>query len=68
MSEDGQQKYLDWLRIQFWKHAQLICWVSDNTIRFIAKSGKDLMENMLILKQYAEKTVRTLNRIAQQPQ
>ena len=42
-------------------HTSNIFWVAENTIRFVAKGGQDLMENMLILMQYAKRACAKVN-------
>ncbi len=61
LSEAKKQELLAWLRDQFWKHTSNIFWVAENTIRFVAKGGQDLMENMIILMQYAKQACAKVN-------
>ncbi len=61
LSERGKAIYLDWLQREFWRYTKVICWVTDNTVRLVARGGKDLAENMMFLKQYARTIVGRIN-------
>ena len=66
LSMRGKNAYLAWLQREMWEHAKPICWVADNTIRFVARAGKDLADNMLVLKQFAQKIVEKINSLFKQ--
>ena len=51
---------LESLQKTFWRHAGLICWVDDFTLRLVARAGQFLMENLLILEGYAKQACRLI--------
>lgn len=58
-TEKGKQALTEFLHQKFWRHG-MFQWVTDADLRLIAKRGKDFLENLTILRQWAEAAVRRL--------
>lgn len=59
LTEKAKQTLVEYLQKKLWQHG-LFQWVTDADLRLIAKRGKDFLENLTILRQWAEKAVSRL--------
>ncbi len=59
LTEQAKQKLKDFLFKEYWEYGTFQ-WTSNNSLRLIAKRGAKFLENLAILRQWAESAVKKL--------